>query len=172
MPLQPDGPSLGARRAPQATAPWLVRLPAPLTFAATFALAAALQYAWGLPLPPPPLLAAGDVAGAVLANAALLLTLYCVALFGLARTTLMPGARSARLVVRGPYRISRNPLYLSLVLAYVGFAGMYEFPWALLLLPLPVALLQRVTIPFEESRMAAVFGEDYARYRLRVRRWI
>ena len=112
------------------------------------------------------------LAGAVLANAGLLLALVCLGMFARKRTTILPSRSASAIVERGPYRFSRNPMYLSLVLAYAGLAGMLEAPWSLLLLPLPVATLQRVTIPHEEARLAAVLGEDYVRYRARVRRWI
>lgn len=75
------------------------------------------------------------------------------------------------LVVQGPFRWSRNPMYLglSLVASSVPFA---LGAWAAWLGPvLYVLWLERVVIPFEESRMEAVFGEAYAGYRRQVRRW-
>ncbi len=171
----PDTPPVASplsSRAPSSAAARLARIPAPLLFAAVFAAGAALQHGLALPLPGAGALATLDLMGTMLANASLLLTLPCMLLFARERTTLLPGSVPSRLVVRGPYRYSRNPLYLALVLAYAGFAGMYQLPWALVLLPLPVAWLQRLTIPFEEARMHALFGEDYARYRRRVRRWV
>ena len=49
---------------------------------------------------------------------------------------------------------------------------MLDLPWALALLPAPVLVLQRVQIPFEEARMARLFGHAYLRYRDRIRRWL
>src|SRR5690606_11788829 len=152
--------------------PLFVRIPPPLTYAAAFALGGVLQHAAGLPLPRGVWWVAMHVAGGVLANAGLLLALVCLGMFVRKRTTVLPSRSASAIVERGPYRFSRNPMYLSLVLAYAGLAGMLEAPWSLLLLPLPVATLQRVTIPYEESRLAAVLGEGYDRYRARVRRWI
>ena len=108
----------------------------------------------------------------MLANASLLLVFASLALFARARTTLMPGGSASRLVTGGPFRISRNPMYLSLVLAYAGVALMLDLPWALALLPVPALLAQRVQIPFEEARMARLFGREYLDYRSRVRRWL
>lgn len=152
--------------------PLFVRIPPPLTFAAAFVLGMALQHIVPLPLPQAGWLDTMHLAGAVLANAGLLLALVCLGMFARKRTTILPSRSASAIVERGPYRFSRNPMYLSLVLAYAGLAGMLEAPWSLLLLPLPVATLQRVTIPYEESRLAAVLGEGYDRYRARVRRWI
>ena len=111
-------------------------------------------------------------AGTVLANAGLLLALWCFTLFAWRRTTILPGSAPARLVLRGPYRFSRNPIYLSLVLSYAGLALMLDLPWALLLLPLPLAVMQRVIIPFEERQLRLRFGPDYAAYAARTRRWL
>lgn len=161
-----------ARIGEQARAPLFVMVPPPLTFAAAFAAGLALQHLAPLPLPRGAWLDAMHFAGAALGNAGLLLALVCLGMFARRRTTVLPARSASAIVERGPYRFSRNPMYLSLILAYAGLAGMLESPWSLLLLPLPVATLQRVTIPYEESRLAAALGEDYARYRARVRRWI
>jgi protein-S-isoprenylcysteine O-methyltransferase Ste14 len=63
-------------------------------------------------------------------------------------------------------------MYVSLVLVYLGGAGDLAQLWPLLLLPLPVLLIQRVVIPFEETRMRELFGEQYEQYCRRVNRWI
>src|SRR5690606_12133952 len=152
--------------------PLFVRVPPPLTFAAAFALGTVLQHAAGLPLPRGAWWVAMHVAGGVLANAGLLLALVCLGMFVRKRTTVLPSRSASAIVERGPYRFSRNPMYLSLVLAYAGLACILDSPWSLLLLPLPVATLLRGTIPHEESRLEAVLGDDYARYRAHVPRWI
>ena len=149
-----------------------VRATAPLHCVFAFAAGAGLQHLLGLPVPQPPLREALHVAGTVLANAGLVLALWCFALFAWRRTTILPGAAPARLVRGGPYRFSRNPIYLSLVLAYAGLALMQDLPWALLLLPLPVAVMQRAIIPFEERQLHLRFGAEYAAYAAHTRRWL
>ncbi|WDS35775.1 isoprenylcysteine carboxylmethyltransferase family protein [Pseudoxanthomonas sp.] len=155
-----------------ARAPWLVRTTSPLHFLAVFALAALLQRALSLPLPQAVPLLVMQWAGSLLAAAALLLALACFALFALRRTTILPSHQPSTLVVRGPYRLSRNPMYVSLVLSYIGLAGYLVVPWALLLLPLPLMALQRVLIPFEEARLRREFDGAYSLYCTRVRRWL
>ena len=152
--------------------PLFVRIPPPLTFAAAFVLGMALQHIVPLPLPQAGWLPTWPRAGAARPTAGRGGGGGGVGLFAPPPTTILPSRSASAIVERGPYRFSRNPMYLSLVLAYAGLAGMLEAPWSLLLLPLPVATLQRVTIPYEESRLAAVLGEGYDRYRARVRRWI
>src|SRR5512143_1795439 len=72
---------------------------------------------------------------------------------------------SSRLVTWGPYRLSRNPMYVSLSLACLGEAGMLRQVWPVVLLPLTVAYLSWIVIPVEEARLAEAFREDYERYR-------
>ncbi|MET1025141.1 MAG: isoprenylcysteine carboxylmethyltransferase family protein [Pseudoxanthomonas sp.] len=155
-----------------ARAPWLVRTTSPLHFLGIFCLAALLQRALVLPLPQATPLLVMQWAGSLLAAAALGLALTCFALFALRRTTILPGHQPSTLVLRGPYRISRNPMYVSLVLSYIGLAGYLVVPWALVLMPLPVLALQRVLIPYEEARLRREFGSAYDAYCVRVRRWL
>ncbi|MFZ1943087.1 MAG: isoprenylcysteine carboxylmethyltransferase family protein [Acidobacteriaceae bacterium] len=84
----------------------------------------------------------------------------------------MPGERSERLVTRGPYRLTRNPMYVGLTLAYFGEAGLLRQIWPLAVLPLVLAYLQWTVIPLEEAKLRETFGEEYEAYRGRVRRWV
>jgi protein-S-isoprenylcysteine O-methyltransferase Ste14 len=89
-----------------------------------------------------------------------------------ARTTTVPGQASSTLVTWGPYRFSRNPMYLGLAIAYVGEAVIQRHVWPLVLLPVVIAYVSVAVIPLEESKLVEVFGEQYAIYRARVRRWM
>lgn len=88
------------------------------------------------------------------------------------RTTTVPGRTSARLVTCGPYRLSRNPMYVGLTLGYVGEAGLLQQVWPLALLPLTIAYLNWIVIPVEEAKLREAFGQTYDSYQSRVRRWI
>ncbi len=165
-----DSVAATATAAPRA--PWLVRTTSPVQCVLAFAAGAALQQLLGLPIPPEGLRPALHLAGTVLANGGLALALWCFALFARRRTTIIPAHTPVRLIRGGPFRWSRNPIYVSLVASYVGLALMLDQPWSLLLLPLPVLSLQYAIIPFEEGRLHASFGEDYAAYREEVRRWL
>lgn len=102
--------------------------------------------------------------GAVIAGSSLLI-------FHKQRTTTTPGESSSKLVTWGPYRFSRNPMYVGLILAYVGEAGLLKQAWPVVLLPLTVAYVNYIVIPVEEARLEAVFAAEYEQYRSRVRRW-
>lgn len=103
--------------------------------------------------------------GAVIAGWGLLI-------FHKQRTTTTPGMRSSKLVTWGPYRFTRNPMYVGLVLAYLGEAGLLKQAWPVVLLPLTVAYVNYVVIPLEEARLHEVFPGEYEQYRSKVRRWI
>ena len=165
-------PGSGIHGTPGVRAPWLATFPAPLTFAGCLAAGNLVQHLLALPVYAGPWVPALQTAGGLLATAGLLLSLASLGLFARGRTTILPSGTASRLVVDGPYRFSRNPMYVSLVAAYVGLALQLHAPWALPLLALPLLQLQRVMIPFEEARMQALFGEAYLAYRARVRRWL
>jgi protein-S-isoprenylcysteine O-methyltransferase Ste14 len=93
-------------------------------------------------------------------------------IFRRARTTRVPGETSTTLVTWGPYRFTRNPMYVGLFVAYLGEAGILHQVVPVILLPLTITYLNRVVIPIEEERLHEVFGAEYERYGNRVRRWL
>ena len=110
--------------------------------------------------------------GAVLFALGAVIAGWGLMLFHRASTTTVPGQTSRLLVTRGPYRLTRNPMYVGLTLAYLGEAGLLRQMWPLAVLPLVLAYLQWMVIPLEEAKLRETFGEEYEAYRGRVRRWI
>ncbi len=84
------------------------------------------------------------------------------------------GARSSTtaVVVRGPFRFSRNPMYLSLTGLYVGIAVSVNALWVLVLLPIALVSITVGVIAREESYLERKFGTEYISYKSRVRRWL
>ncbi|GAB4237526.1 MAG: isoprenylcysteine carboxylmethyltransferase family protein [Methyloligellaceae bacterium] len=76
------------------------------------------------------------------------------------------------LVTVGPYRLSRNPIYVGLVLIYFGLAMALTSVWALILLPGLIWLLQKGVILPEEEFLEKKFGEKYRAYKRKVPRWL
>jgi protein-S-isoprenylcysteine O-methyltransferase Ste14 len=149
----------------------LMHVPVPWVFVLTYLIGAGLQYAW------PPHLATVALPGVSIIGGVLFGIGAAIAGWGLltfrrARTTTVPGSVSSQLVTWGPYRFSRNPMYVGLVLAYLGEAGILRQVWPMFLLPLTVAYMNWVVIPVEEGKLKEVFGEAYEQYRARVRRWM
>jgi protein-S-isoprenylcysteine O-methyltransferase Ste14 len=87
-------------------------------------------------------------------------------------TGLLPGEASTTILHRGPFALSRNPLYVGLLVASAGVALLAGSSWAVLVLPLEWALLRWGAVLPEERYLAEKFGETYADYRRRVRRWV
>ena len=77
-----------------------------------------------------------------------------------------------RLTTEGPFRYTRNPSYLALAMIYAGIAVLRNSLWAILLLPLVVAVVQREVIGREERYLERAFGEEYLDYKGKVRRWV
>ena len=77
-----------------------------------------------------------------------------------------------KLTTEGPFRLSRNPGYLSFVMVYAGIALLRNSLWAILLLPLVVYVIEREVIEREERYLERTFGEEYLNYKKRVRRWV
>ena len=105
------------------------------------------------------------ICGAVLAGSAILK-------FKNVDTTVRPDRAASTLVVVGPYRITRNPMYLGLALVYVGIALADQSVWALILLPVVLIIIQHRAIEPEEAFLERRFGPNYTRYKENVRRWI
>jgi protein-S-isoprenylcysteine O-methyltransferase Ste14 len=149
-----------------------VRLPPPLLFLGALFLGIVLEWLWPLgwldSLPPPFRDWLGS--GLFLAGAALMAA--AIRLFRRARTAIPPWEPTTSLVTTGVYRLSRNPIYLSMVLIYVGIALIFAASWAFLLLVPALIALEIEVIRREEAYLERRFGEAYRQYRSEVRRWL
>lgn len=88
-----------------------------------------------------------------------------------ARTAIYPNQPARALVTTGPYRFSRNPMYLGLTAAYFGLSLLLNWAWPLVLLPFVLGGLSAFVIDREEKYLAATFGTAYKEYCRHVRRW-
>lgn len=149
----------------------LMHIPVPWVFVISYLAGASMEYGYPSHTGAEQLLAV-RVLGVVLLAVGLGIAARCLLIFHKARTTTVPGRTSAMLITWGPYRFSRNPMYVSLTLAYLGEAGILKQAWPLLFLPLTIVYLNWIVIPVEEARLTEAFAEDYQRYRVKVRRWI
>ncbi|MDP1911944.1 isoprenylcysteine carboxylmethyltransferase family protein [Brevundimonas sp.] len=102
----------------------------------------------------------------------LLLDGMAAGLFRRRGTAVQPWKPSTALVIEGPYRFSRNPIYVGFAITYVGLAIAMN-SWVALLLLLPcLVVVDRFVIQREERYLAAKFGAVYEAYRAQVRRWL
>jgi len=101
-----------------------------------------------------------------------ILAAWSLLIFRRARTTTVPGKNSNKLITVGPYRFSRNPMYISLTLAYLGEAGLLVQFWPVAFLPIVLLYINLVVIPLEEKILNSDFGDIYTTYCRKVRRWM
>jgi protein-S-isoprenylcysteine O-methyltransferase Ste14 len=117
-----------------------------------------------------PLLA--RLVGWSLVGVGVLLAVSAVVLFRRAETTPNPTRPTTALVLHGPYRFTRNPMYVGLGLCYLGATLLVSSAWPLVLSPVLIVLVQRWVIAPEEAYLERRFGAEYRAYRARVRRWV
>ncbi|QLC24492.1 isoprenylcysteine carboxylmethyltransferase family protein [Parasphingopyxis algicola] len=147
-----------------------VRFPPPLVFIGFMLLGLAADRLFALPpLSVPPAL---GWAGLVLAIAGLVLIAVAIGLFRKAGENPEPWTPSETMIASGPYRLTRNPMYLGMAAVQLGFGLWWPSIGVLVLLPVAVILIDRTVIAKEESYLRATFGEAYDGYCRQVRRWI
>jgi protein-S-isoprenylcysteine O-methyltransferase Ste14 len=100
------------------------------------------------------------------------LTISAASGFMRAHTTLDPHGPVSNIVTSGPYRFSRNPIYLGFVCLLIGFPFIFKIYWGLVLSPLLIVLMNLFVIRHEEAYLERKFGNTYTNYKSRVRRWL
>ena len=92
--------------------------------------------------------------------------------FRRARTSPKPWKPTTALVTDGPFRYSRNPMYLGFTLLYVGISAWVNAAWPIFFLPVVLGVMHFGVVVREEAYLERRFGVEYRAYRERVRRWI
>lgn len=110
--------------------------------------------------------------GVPVAIAGLALIVSTLVLFWRFRTRPEPWEPASALIEAGPYRLSRNPMYLGMTLVSAAIAIFFESIAALVLLAIVVIAIDRWVIAREEAYLTRRFGEEFDAYRRRVRRWL
>ena len=150
-----------------------VRILPPAVPLATVLAGVALQWLWpivfGFELPSP---ARHWLGGIVVAGAFIGLGLWALLLFRRSGQSPKPWDPTPEVLQHGPYRYTRNPMYLMMVLICIGLAILLWSPWILILTPACAWVLQKYAIEPEERYLEAKFGEAYLAYKRRVRRWL
>jgi protein-S-isoprenylcysteine O-methyltransferase Ste14 len=147
----------------------VIFIPPPLYYAVGLAAGMVINGLVALPIGARP---ATVVAGAVVTALGLALSFTGVAAVIRHRTTIVPHHPVATLLTGGAYRISRNPMYTGLAIAYLGLALVFGSWWPLVLWPLVIVSVRLLVIRPEEQYLTHRFGQTYTDYRSRVRRWL
>jgi len=104
------------------------------------------------------------------------ISLIAVSLWSFARARTTPNPlqlrRASALVTSGPYRLSRNPMYVGDAIALAGIAIWFGSAPGLIVVAAFVVYIDHIQIAQEENVLTEIFGEHYAAYRRQVRRWL
>jgi protein-S-isoprenylcysteine O-methyltransferase Ste14 len=148
----------------------VIALP-PLIFLSFLATAALLEAVVPLPVLAAPVFPR-YLAGAALAVVGFVVMFMAAGRFQAAGTNIPPNLPTTALVVDGIYRRTRNPLYLAMILVYLGLSVAAGSFWAIgLVVPL-VWVINTGVIAREERYLERKFGDAYRAYKARVRRWL
>lgn len=148
----------------------MLKLPPPIWAVAYIAACSVISWALGWPrLPGLPL----ALLGIALIAFGLILPVWALMVFRREGTEVNPTSLANRkLVIAGPYRFTRNPMYLGLVLIALGIA-FWVGAWPMLLAPVAAFVTANwFHIPFEEAKMRRQFATEFDDYARRVRRWV
>jgi protein-S-isoprenylcysteine O-methyltransferase Ste14 len=148
--------------------PGVIAFP-PALFAGTFALGLLLHFIFPIPFLPRLIAIASGVV--VLVGAAVI-AISAFRAMRRAQTAVNPSRPTTAIVSDGAFGFSRNPIYLSLTMLYVGIALLFNALWVLLLLLPLVVVVQNGVIKREEHYLEQKFGDEYLRYKASVRRWV
>jgi protein-S-isoprenylcysteine O-methyltransferase Ste14 len=141
----------------------------PLLFATAIAAGIVLHLAWPLSFMSR---AVRWPIGVMLSMAGVALFVAAIRAFDAAGTP-VPGNRSTTAIVRsGPYRFSRNPIYVAFALFHLGIAVSLGSWWLLMTLTVSISVIAISVVPHEESYLEARFGSTYSTYKSSVRRWL
>jgi len=149
-----------------------VRFPPPFLFVIGFLAGWALDRYWRpLPLSPFAGSALRPFGWSALALG-VILGAWGMATFRRAKTAIHPGHSASQLVIHGPYRFTRNPMYTGLTMAYLGGSALLDSGWPIVVLPIVLVVLFRTVISREERYLTDAFGVEYTQYVASVRRWL
>lgn len=134
----------------------------------TLIAAIILHYLFPTPLIPKPF----SYFGILFFAAGLLILFWSFGLFRKKETPILPGQKPSALVIEGPYRLTRNPMYLGVTTALAGVA-IYLGDILAFLSPVVFFIFVSIRfIPREEKLMEKLFGKKYLAYKKKVRRWV
>jgi protein-S-isoprenylcysteine O-methyltransferase Ste14 len=148
-----------------------VYLPPPVIYVAAFLLSIFIQKKFPLPNS---LLESNFaiILGILFTTTGLNLILPAVIKFYKTKNTLIPNKPANSLQTAGIYAITRNPMYLGLLILYMGIGCLKGNAWSLILIPLVIFLVTKFVIRNEEEYLGRAFGIDYIEYQNKVKRWI
>jgi protein-S-isoprenylcysteine O-methyltransferase Ste14 len=148
-----------------------VKFPPPLVYVAGIVAGWLLDRAWPWRIVTPPSRWLPFVVATFIVFAFVVM-ISAVSVFRRARTSLIPNRPSTAFVVSGPYRFTRNPMYVSMAALYLGVAFAMNSWWPVALLVVVLLIIRHAVIAREERYLRARFPAEYPEYCRKVRRWL
>ena len=150
----------------------LLHIPVPWVYVIAYLVGIVIQLVYPISISSTLILALTRILGAVLLVVGVAIVVWAQLIFRKEHTTTDPTQTSLKLITWGPYRFTRNPMYLGLFLTFIGIDGIVTFVWSLLLMLPVLYYVNWIVIPVEEKQLKKAFGKTYEDYCKRVRRWI
>lgn len=144
-------------------------VPPPLIYLVCLLAGLGLDYLWPVPVLPQ---AMQYGAGGVLTIAGVLLFGSTLKEFSRANTSVNHRRPTTTVITRGPFRITRNPVYGSMTMLFIGIATLIDGLWILAMVIPAVLIVHFIVILKEEAFLEREFGDTYRHYKKSVRRWI
>jgi protein-S-isoprenylcysteine O-methyltransferase Ste14 len=136
------------------------------------AIIVGLALNWLVPLHFLPAALPAQATGAIVFLAALALFVFAIVTMSRAGSNVPTNRPTTTIVARGPYRFTRNPIYLAMMLGLIGLAVAFDDLWLLVLLVPFFLVIRYGVVAREEAYLTRKFGDVYAGYCTRVRRWL
>jgi protein-S-isoprenylcysteine O-methyltransferase Ste14 len=136
------------------------------------AVLAGLALDWLVQLPFVPVMLPAGWLGATVFALALALAVWAIVTMTRAGSSVPTNLPTATIVETGPYRVTRNPIYLGMFLGLAGLAIAFDSLWLLVALAAFALVIRYGVVAREEAYLERRFGDVYRRYRARVRRWL
>ncbi len=153
---------------PEQDAPGVIARP-PFIYLGFLVLGLMLNWLWPQPLLPETL---RYILGGALMALGLALALLSIRRFKAAGTDFDTQKPDTAILTEGPYRLSRNPIYMGLTAVYAGIGVAMDAPWVWLTLMPALAIMHYGVILREERYLERKFGQEYLAYKAQVRRWL
>ena len=145
-----------------------VRVHPPIIYAISILSGIGMNNLWPLAMP---FGLHGRFYGGIIIVVATLVAAWALLHFHRHDTDVRPDKPDSALIISGPYRFTRNPLYMVLTLVQITAAVWLDNLWILLLVIASVIVITRYAITREELYLEQLFGQEYLKYKQRVRRW-
>ena len=97
---------------------------------------------------------------------------YLLGIFKKEETAILPDGDPEVLLIQGPYKYSRNPIYISMTIILIGSAMLYNSLSVFIIPILFMIMVKKIWIDYEESKLKKIFGQEYLNYQKKVGRWI